>query len=194
MHGVLLLEPSASRALSRSWRPLRSRCSSDGLLAHAVAERLGVQEVRGVDVKLQPGARIDVVRYDGRVLPFEDARFDLVTVCDVLHHTTDPLTVVREAMRVLKPQGALIIKDHFRWTPWSNGVLLAMDVFGNYKAGVVVRGNYLTPPGWIELVTGAGATIDRLAWPLEIHDLPFRLVARSEYQFAMRVRPGSSKA
>jgi SAM-dependent methyltransferase len=162
--------------------------SSDGLLARGVAERLGVEEVRGVDVKLQPNALVDVVKYDGRVLPFDDACFDLVTVCDVLHHASDPLGVVREAMRVLKFNGALIIKDHFRWSSWSNGVLLAMDIFGNYKAGILVRGNYLTPPAWIDLVTSAGATIDRLVWPLRIHDLPFHLIARSKYQFAMRLR------
>jgi SAM-dependent methyltransferase len=162
--------------------------SSDGLLARGVAERIGVEEVRGVDVKLQPNALVEVVEYNGKELPFDDARFDLVTICDVLHHASEPLGVMREAMRVLKSDGALIIKDHFRWGSWSNGVLLAMDVFGNYKAGVLVRGNYLTPPGWIDLVARAGATIDRLVWPLQIHDLPIRLIARSEYQFAMRVR------
>ncbi len=162
--------------------------SSDGLLARAVADRIGVAHPLGVDVKLQPNAAIEVRAYDGSVLPFESASFDLVTVCDVLHHAANPRVVVQEAMRVLKPQGSLVIKDHFRWGSWSNGVLLAMDIFGNYKAGVLVRGHYLTPPAWVDLVLAAGGRIDALRWPVDVHDTPIRWVARSQYQFAMRVR------
>jgi SAM-dependent methyltransferase len=162
--------------------------SSDGLLARATADRIGATEVRGVDVKLQPSPAIPVDAYDGHTLPFESGRFDLVTICDVLHHADDPLAIVREAIRVLKPDGALVIKDHFRWGRWSNGVLLAMDIVGNYKAGVLVRGKYLSPPDWIDLVVNAGGVVDRMKWPLEIHDLPWRIITRSEYQFVMRVR------
>ena len=162
--------------------------SSDGLVARAVADKLAITDVRGVDVKVQPNPVIPVAAYDGNTLPFADGQFDLVTICDVLHHTEDPLRVVGEALRVLAPDGALAIKDHFRWGAWSNGVLLAMDVIGNYKAGVLVRGTYLRTTEWIELIAKAGGAIDRLTWPLAIHALPWRIVTRSEYQFAMRVR------
>jgi SAM-dependent methyltransferase len=162
--------------------------SSDGLVARAVADKLAIADVRGVDVKVQPKPVIPVEAYDGRTLPFDAERFDLVTICDVLHHAEDPLQVVSEALRVLAPDGALVIKDHFRWGRWSNGVLWAMDVIGNYKAGVFVRGTYLSTTEWIDLVAKAGGAIDRLTWPLEIHALPWRIVTRSEYQFVMRVR------
>ena len=160
----------------------------DGSLARSVAEGVGATDLHGVDVKLRPKCVIDVKAYDGVKLPFEDARFDLVTINDVLHHAGDPEAVVREALRVLKPTGQLVIKDHFRLGPWSNAVLLAMDVVGNYAPGVLVRGHYLSPPEWVELVSRAGGSVERLIWPLVVHALPWRLVARGEYQFLMRVR------
>ena len=161
----------------------------DGTMARKIAEKVGAAaDMHGVDVLVRPNAVIDVVRYDGHSLPFESGRFDLVTICDVLHHADDPKAVMREAVRVLSPNGSLVIKDHFRFGHWSNAVLLAMDIFGNYAAGVLVRGHYLTPPQWIELVTESGGVIEQLRWPFEIHELPWRLVARSDYQFLMRVK------
>lgn len=38
---------------------------SDGRIAYAVARRLKVGAVRGVDVQLQPHAQIEVLEYDG---------------------------------------------------------------------------------------------------------------------------------
>ena len=161
----------------------------DGSMARKIAEKVGATgDMHGVDVLVRPNAVIDVVHYDGHSLPFESGRFDLVTICDVLHHADDPRAVMREAVRVLSPHGALVIKDHFRFGQWSNAVLLAMDIFGNYAAGVLVRGHYLTPPQWMELVTSSGGVIEKLRWPFEIHDLPWRLVAKSDYQFLMRVK------
>ncbi|MDB4957875.1 MAG: uncharacterized protein JWO36_5444 [Myxococcales bacterium] len=193
-HAAKVQSPRADRlaaAIVDLAPPARSMLdigSSDGVLARTAADRLGITDVRGVDVKVQPTPAIPVEAYDGRALPFESGRFDLVTICDVLHHAEDPLAVVREAIRVLAPNGALVIKDHFKWGHWSNGVLLAMDIFGNYKAGVLVTGNYLRAPDWIDLIAEAGGTVDRLLWPFAVHDLPWRIITRSEYQFVMRVR------
>src|SRR5215831_15147202 len=61
----------------------------DGTMTKDIGDRLGATDIRGVDVKLRPGSVIDVRQYDGSTLPFEDARFDLVTIVDVLHHCSD---------------------------------------------------------------------------------------------------------
>lgn len=42
-------------------------------------------------------------------LPFEDNRFDLVTMLAVLEHLTDPPFVIGEIARVLKPGGRLVL-------------------------------------------------------------------------------------
>ncbi len=45
----------------------------------------------------------------GEALPFADNSFDLVTLNQVVEHVRDPLTVLREAVRVLRPGGALYV-------------------------------------------------------------------------------------
>jgi SAM-dependent methyltransferase len=44
-------------------------------------------------------------------LPFEDASFDLVTSRMSAHHYADPVAALREAARVLRPSGSLLLID-----------------------------------------------------------------------------------
>ncbi len=48
---------------------------------------------------------------DGRRLPFPDGAFDLVVSNSLLHHLPDPAPVLDEVARVLKPGGAIFIRD-----------------------------------------------------------------------------------
>jgi len=47
--------------------------------------------------------------YDGRIVPFENESFDGVTSFQVIEHVKDYVGYVREAWRVLKPGGLLIL-------------------------------------------------------------------------------------
>lgn len=159
--------------------------AGDGAIAAEVGRRLGAQRIAGVDVLVQPNAAIDVTSYDGERLPFEDQAFEVVTISDVLHHCAKPLEVLRECLRVASR--CVLVKDHFRFGPLSNAMLLALDVVGNAEAGVLVRGTYFSPNQWIEMVQQAGGRIGRLEWPMQIHASPIRFVTRDELQFAIRI-------
>ena len=58
--------------------------------------------------------RIALERADAKGLEFDDARFDAVFSNTILHHIPDPTPFLREAHRVLRPGGALLIRDLFR--------------------------------------------------------------------------------
>jgi SAM-dependent methyltransferase len=157
----------------------------DGTVARDVAERVGASRVAGVDIKVRKEVAIEVSAYDGLNLPFPDGAFEAVVISDVLHHCKDPGAVLRETLRVASR--VVVIKDHFRFGPVSDKILLLMDVIGNAGPAVEVQGTYFAPGEWIDLVTKAGGRFTRLAWPLQIHDYPFRLVTRDELQFCARV-------
>lgn len=64
---------------------------------------------------------VHVVQAGGDELPFPDSSFDLVTTFAVLHHLIDPARVRRtlaEMIRVLKPNGAVLVWDHNPLNPY----------------------------------------------------------------------------
>lgn len=62
-----------------------------------------------------------VVHADATCLPFTDASFDVVLTVWLLEHVPDPVAVLAEARRVLRPDGTLICtevdNDTFRFVP-----------------------------------------------------------------------------
>jgi ubiquinone/menaquinone biosynthesis C-methylase UbiE len=154
----------------------------DGSIAARVGRAVGAERVVGLDVALRDELAIEAFAYDGGVLPFADQSFDVVLLADVLHHAENPLALMRESLRVASVGVAL--KDHLAFGALSTRLLELMDRVGNYAAAVPVTGRYLALEEWFELVQRAGGRLTVMRWPLRIHDLPWRLVTRSELQFA----------
>ncbi|MCK0533359.1 class I SAM-dependent methyltransferase [Sphingobium agri] len=50
----------------------------------------------------------EVIPFDGFSIPFPDASFDTVLCTEVLEHSPQPMTLIAEIERVLKPGGTLI--------------------------------------------------------------------------------------
>lgn len=58
--------------------------------------------------------KILLVKADAKQLPFEAESFDAVISQNMLHHLPDPATMFREIKRVIKPEGAILIRDVVR--------------------------------------------------------------------------------
>lgn len=59
----------------------------------------------------QAGNRVSFQQGDACALPFADACFDVVLAVESIHHFRDRLTFLREAARVLRPGGCLVLSD-----------------------------------------------------------------------------------
>ncbi|PAX53271.1 class I SAM-dependent methyltransferase [Brunnivagina elsteri] len=61
---------------------------------------------------LQEQIRFELV--DVKNLPYHDGEFDLIVSNSLIHHLPEPSTFFEEIKRVLKPNGAIFIRDLFR--------------------------------------------------------------------------------
>ena len=118
----------------------------DGLIDRLILDRRADLQICGVDLLVRPSAHIPVTPFDGRRLPFPDRSWDTVLFCDVLHHTDDPVGLLREGVRVAKH--GLVIKDHTVTGLLARPTLRLMDVVGNAPHGVALTYNYLTRAEW----------------------------------------------
>jgi SAM-dependent methyltransferase len=88
-----------------------------GWLAEHFAHYTGI-DGSGEAVEIAVGEGRNVVRGDvDDRLPFAEEAFDAVVMKDLLEHVTDPVALVREARRVLRPGGLVFASspDAQRW-------------------------------------------------------------------------------
>lgn len=130
--------------------------SGSGEIARLFVQPGQAASVTGVDVLIQPDAKIPVVPFDGVVLPFADRSFDMVTLIDVLHHTDDPAVLLAEAMRVSR--GQVLVKDHYWETRLDHWVLSLADYLGNQPYGIALPYHFLRMEHWATLFAALGLT------------------------------------
>lgn len=115
-----------------------------------------VASVCGID--LDPRVIANPMLDEGRIanadeIPYESDRFDIVFSDNVLEHLDQPLKVIREVARVLKPGGVFLFKTPNKW---------------HYMPTIA----HLTPHGFHQYV-------NRIRGPAEADTFPTRYLANS---------------
>lgn len=114
------------------WLPTGSTAvdigAGNGLVALEL-QKAGIQAtaVDVADLSILP--EIPVTVYDGETLPFPDCHFQHALLLTVLHHTTDPVAVLKETARVA--ERVIIIEDVYKNT-LQKYATFAMDTLVNF--------------------------------------------------------------
>jgi ubiquinone/menaquinone biosynthesis C-methylase UbiE/DNA-binding transcriptional ArsR family regulator len=80
-------------------------------VARVIAVDASAAMLQAARKRLQGFDNIDLRRGDLEALPIDDGRLDAATLMLVLHHVPEPQKALKEAARVLKPEGKIVIVD-----------------------------------------------------------------------------------
>ncbi|MEQ9460652.1 MAG: class I SAM-dependent methyltransferase [Phycisphaeraceae bacterium] len=181
-------------AIANAIAPLMSQGQSlldigcgDGTLAAQVNERVGNLQLTGLEVIARPQAAIPVTVFDGQHIPLDDNTVDVAMMVDVLHHTHDPMILLREAARVAR--SAVIIKDHRMERPLAGLTLRFMDWVGNKPHGVTLPYNYWNARQWSGAWKQLSLTPDQYQTRLGLYPAPANWLFESGLHFVARLRP-----
>ncbi|MGH9685953.1 MAG: class I SAM-dependent methyltransferase [Candidatus Acidiferrales bacterium] len=141
----------------------------DGAIDHLISQNVPGVYVEGIDVLVRPTSHIAVRPFDGLTIPCPQDSFDVVMFVDVLHHTRDPLALLREAARVAK---TILIKDHTQEGILAGPTLRFMDWVGNAPHRVVLPYNYWTRAQWNEALRAVGLMATRTEIQLGLYPAP----------------------
>jgi SAM-dependent methyltransferase len=154
-------------------------CGAD-LSASSLAEAAGRLQLHGINaelIELSP---------DAPKLPFEDASFDHIHSSGVLHHTPDPVGILKELSRVLESGGTMNIMVYNYDSIWLHlyvayqrtlvdGLYAGLDLRGRFKHSTDGDGcpisNCYRPQEWIALCAEAGLRAEFTGAAISMHEM-----------------------
>jgi SAM-dependent methyltransferase len=181
---TLVLSEHLAKLIPEGLRILDVGCG-DGLLAHLITQKRPDLALTGIDVRVRERSHIPVAPFDGQAIPYSDASFDGVMFVDVLHHTQDPVILLREAARVAGK--VIVIKDHTLNGLFAGPTLRLMDKIGNARHGVALPYNYWPRQKWLNTFEMLGWKVGVWTSRLEIYPWPASLVFDRTLHFAARL-------
>lgn len=181
-----VLSQHLGKALPRTAKSVLDVGCGDGLIDRLLMNRKPGLQITGIDVLMRPDPHIEVVPFDGTLLPFENGSFDYVMFVDVLHHTADPKQLLSEAARVARH--GVIIKDHRCKGAWDKLVLRFMDWVGDAPHGVALPYRYFSLPQWQSVFLSAGLKVSSCAEHLGIYPFPASAVFDRKLHFVAKLK------
>ena len=162
-----MLRDHLANLLPQNARVLDVGCG-DGLLSRLIMEARPDLQIEGIDVLVRSDTHIPVQPFDGSSIPHADDAYDTVMFVDVLHHTVDPATLLREGARVARQ--SVVLKDHNLKGILAGPTLRFMDYVGNAHHGVVLPYNYWPETNWKSAFAQVGLKIE--VWKRDLHLYP----------------------
>lgn len=199
-HFQIALDQIVKPLALRLRRPLRiiDVGAGNGWLAYRLAQRGHV--VAAIDLLVNERDGLGAYRYydvpfapiqaDFDALPIDDHQADVVVFNGALHYSTDYALTLREALRVLTPQGRVIVLDSPCYFDARSGQALvrerALDFARQYGVTTdsTAHENFLTPQRLHELGTELGVTWQLYqrawGWPARLRAWRARVAGQRE--------------
>jgi ubiquinone/menaquinone biosynthesis C-methylase UbiE len=119
---------------------------NDGRMASYIISNNPSLKIEGVDIQDNLDCQIKRTKYDGKNIPFPDNYFDIVIAIDMLHHTNDISSIIKEMSRVSKKY--IIIKDVAVYSIFSHIFISIADYLSNFNYGIKCTYNFPKIDDW----------------------------------------------
>ena len=166
---VTVLSEHIARLLPPAAHVLDVGCGDGAIAARLLALRPDIR-IEGVDVLVRQHTAIPVRPFDGMRIPYDDRSVDVVLMVDVLHHTDDPVVLLRESARVARLE--VLVKDHLREGIGARLTLRGMDWIGNARHGVRLPYTYWSLAEWNKAFGQLGLAVRRWESALHLYPVP----------------------
>lgn len=142
-------------------------------------------EFYGVDILARKDTVMNIIIFDGHRLPFKDKSLDFTILVDVLHHTDDPVIIMKECVRVSRK--FILLKDHICESLWDRIRLSFMDWLHNSGYAVYLPYNFLSKEDWIQLYKESKVVCETKVDKLNLYSQPFSYIFDSTLHFVARL-------